>query len=102
MLPRSGEQVDNNLGGTQFKEFNKNESYEQDSRHGGLNKEQILMTVETFKKFCMKARTDKADEIHDYYVKLENLLHETLEEESYELKNRLLEKDKQINYVYLM
>lgn len=54
----------------------------------GLPKEQILMTIQTFKKFCLKARTDKADEIHEYYIKLEELLHETLEEESEE-KQRL-------------
>jgi phage anti-repressor protein len=53
----------------------------------GKPKEQILMTIKTFKKFCMKANTDKADEIHDYYIKLEELLHETLQEESEELRN---------------
>ena len=62
----------------------------------GENKEQILMTIKTFKKFCMKARTKKADEIHDYYLKLEELLHETLEEESEELRETLLKKDKEI------
>jgi len=29
----------------------------------GLNKEQIMLTVNTFKKFCLKA-----NEIHDYYI----------------------------------
>ena len=66
---------------------------EQDAPHGGCNKEQILMTIKTFKKFCMKARTDKADEIHDYYIKLEELLHETLKEESEELRLKLLSKE---------
>jgi phage anti-repressor protein len=42
-------------------------------QNGGHNKETITMTIRTFKKFCMKARTDKADEIHDYYIKLEYL-----------------------------
>lgn len=72
------------------------QSVKQDIKHGGSNKEQILMTIKTFKKFCMKARTDKADEIHEYYIKLEELLQETLEEESKELRGRLLEKEKQI------
>ena len=31
----------------------------------GRPKELITMTIKTFKKFCMKARTDKADEIHN-------------------------------------
>ncbi len=35
---------------------------------GGHNKETILLTVNTFKKFCLKAGTKKADEIHDYYI----------------------------------
>lgn len=46
--------------------------------NGGQNKETILLTVNTFKKFCLKAGTSKADEIHEYYLKLEELLHETL------------------------
>ena len=53
---------------------------------GGHNKEEILMTVNTFKMFCLKAGTKKADEIHKYYIKLEELLHETLDEESNELR----------------
>jgi len=59
------------------------------------NKERILLTVKTFKKFCMKADTKKSDEIHDYYIKLEELLQETINEESDELRNQLEEKSKQ-------
>jgi len=33
----------------------------------------------------MKAGTQKADEIHDYYIKLEELLHETMDQETNEL-----------------
>ena len=62
----------------------------------GLNKETILMTINTFKKFCLKAGTKKADEIHDYYIKLEELMQDTLKEESEELRTQLLEKDKKI------
>lgn len=60
----------------------------------GKPTEQILMTVNTFKKFCLKAGTKKADEIHDYYIKLEELLHETVNEETAELRNQLALKDK--------
>ena len=63
---------------------------------GGYNKEQILMTVNTFKKFCLKAGTKKADEIHDYYIKLEELLQETINEETAELRNQLSLKNKEI------
>jgi phage anti-repressor protein len=61
--------------------------------HGGQNKQNILMTINTFKKFCLKAGTKKADEIHDYYIKLEELMQETLKEESEELQNKLQEKE---------
>ena len=50
--------------------------------HGGQNKETILMNVSTFKKFCLKADTKKANEIHDYYIKLEEMLHEIINEET--------------------
>jgi hypothetical protein len=67
-----------------------------DDNKGGRPNEQILMTVNTFKKFCLKAGTKKADEIHDYYIKLEELLQETINDETNELKNQLLLKDNQI------
>ena len=59
--------------------------------HGGHNKEIIMLNVKTFKKFCLKAGTKKADEIHDYFIKLEESLHEVLEEETTELKSQLLQ-----------
>ena len=62
-----------------------------ENQYGGQNKETILLTVNTFKKFCLKAGTKKADEIHDYYIKLEELLHETINEESNELRKKLLD-----------
>jgi hypothetical protein len=55
----------------------------------GLNKEKILMTIHTFKKLCLKSNTKKADEIHDYFIKLEELTHETITEESIDLKLQL-------------
>lgn len=63
---------------------------------GGHNKEQIMLNIKTFKKFCMKVRTDKADEIHDYYMNLEDIIQDTLKEESENLKSQLLLKDKEI------
>ena len=63
---------------------------------GGHNRETIMLNVETFKKFCLKAGTKKADEIHDYFLKLEELLHETLQEESAELKHQLEQKETQL------
>ena len=59
--------------------------------HGGHNKEIFMLNIDTFKKFCLKAGTKKADEIHDYFIKLENVLQEILFEESTELKLQLLQ-----------
>jgi hypothetical protein len=39
----------------------------------GLNKEDIMLNVDTFKSLCMLAKTDKGKEIRKYYVKLENI-----------------------------
>jgi len=36
---------------------------------GGHNKETFMLNIDTFKKFCLKAGTKKADEIHEYYIK---------------------------------
>jgi len=65
-------------------------------KHGGQNKEKILMTIKTFKKLCLKSNTKKADEIHDYYIKLEECLQETINEESNELRNQLLFNEEQL------
>jgi hypothetical protein len=63
----------------------------QDSSHGGHNKQVIKMTVAAFKRFCLKAGTSKADEIHEYYIRLEEVLQETICEESAELQKQLTE-----------
>jgi len=57
--------------------------------HGGHNKETIMLNIKTFKLFCIKAATKKANEIHEYFIKLEELLQTTLHEESNELKLQL-------------
>jgi len=53
---------------------------------GGHNKDIIMLNIETFKKFCLKAGTKKADEVHDYFIKLENIMFEVTKEECNELK----------------
>jgi phage anti-repressor protein len=61
--------------------------------HGGHNKEIFMLTIQTFKKFCLKAQTQKANEIHEYYIKLEEILQESIEEETDELRLQLQQKD---------
>ena len=47
------------------------------------------MNVQTFKLFCIKADTKKSHEIHEYFIKLEELLQTIVLEESNELKLQL-------------
>jgi len=56
---------------------------------GGHNKETILLNIRTFKLFCIKAGTEKANEIHEYFVKLEDIMHQIVQEENNELKQQL-------------
>ena len=62
---------------------------------GGHNKEIIMLTVKAFKSYCLKAGTKKADEVHDYFMKLEEILHEVVQEENSELKKQLESNAKQ-------
>ena len=64
---------------------------------GGHNKELFMLSVKTFKSMCLKADTKKAHEIHEYYIKLEETLHEAIGEESDELKIQLENKNIQLN-----
>lgn len=64
--------------------------------HGGHNKEIIMLTIRTFKLFCLKAGTKKAEQIHEYYIKLEETLQEIVQEESDELKLQLENNDKEL------
>ena len=63
-------------------------------KKGGHNKEKILLKINTFKLFCLKTNTKKADEIHRYFVKISELLYSYYNEEYKELA---LELEKKIN-----
>ena len=71
------------------------EEQKKDAR-GGHNKEIIKMTIKSFKLFCIKTETEKANEIHEYYIKLEEILQEVLQEESSELKKQLEQSKEEI------
>jgi MSV199 domain len=69
-------------------------SQEQTKRtRGGSNKETIMLNVRTFKLLCLKSGTKKADQIHEYYVNLEETLQEVIQEETSELKVQLEKKN---------
>ena len=61
--------------------------------HGGHNKQIIMLTVRCFKSLCLKAQTKKASEIHEYYMKMEEVLHQVVDEETDELKQQLEQKN---------
>jgi hypothetical protein len=82
----------NSFAETSVKENIKNEK---NLGGAGLNKENIFLNIITFKKFCMKANTKKADEILDYYIKLEELLQETIDEQTNELRYQLCAKEEE-------
>lgn len=64
-----------------------------DEKWGGHNKQTILLTIKCFKSLCLKAQTKKAGEIHEYYMKMEEVLHQIVEEETDELKLQLEQKE---------
>ena len=69
---------------------------QQDKTHGGHNKEIIMLNIKTFKLFCIKAGTEKSNEIHEYFIKLEEILQDVIQEESDELKLQI-QKQKEDN-----
>jgi hypothetical protein len=61
-------------------------------QHGGHNKQIIKLNVNAFKRFCLKAGTKKADEIHEYFIKLEEIMQELLIEERDEQFKKQIEQ----------
>ena len=49
---------------------------------------------------CLKAGTKKADEIHEYYLKMEQIIQEVVNEENSEMKEQLTIQNKQLQVVY--
>jgi hypothetical protein len=66
---------------------------EQKIGRGGHNKETIMLNTNTFKFFCLKAGTKKADEIHKYFIRLEEIMQDTINDETNELRLQLQEKN---------
>jgi len=66
---------------------------EERKNKGGFNKETILLTVDTFKMMCMLAGTAKSKEVRQYYLKLEQILQQIINEESQELRLQLQQQE---------
>ena len=73
--------------------LDKQDSTKNIKQNGGHNKQTILLTIKCFKSLCLKAQTKKAGEIHEYYMKMEEVLHQIVEEETDELKLQLQQKE---------
>jgi hypothetical protein len=65
----------------------------QEEKHGGQNRQIIMITIKCFKSLCLKAQTKKASEIHEYYLKMEEVLHQVIDEETDELRKQLEQKE---------
>ncbi len=63
------------------------------------NKEIILLTVSAFKKFCMKASTKRADEICEYYIKMEKIMFQYTEEKLNDYKYKFISLQQENNEV---
>jgi phage anti-repressor protein len=63
---------------------------------GGHNDEKIMLNVDTFKNLCMMVKTEKGKQIRKYYVKLENIFNELIQEERKFYELQIEEKDKLI------
>ena len=68
-------------------------------QNGGQNRQIIKMTIKCFKSLCLKAQTKKASEIHEYYMKMEEVLHQVIEEETDELRKQLEQKENVISQI---
>ena len=70
-----------------------NEKEENIKQNGGQNIKKLFLTIKCFKSLCLKAQTKKASEIHEYYMKMEDVLHQIIEEETDELRLQLEQKE---------
>lgn len=69
-------------------------------QNGGQNIQKFFLTINAFKSFCLLSGTEKSRNIHNYYINLERIMHETIAEEATELRQKLLDtssqKDKEV------
>jgi hypothetical protein len=69
----------------------------QPEKWGGHNIKKVMLNIKCFKSLCLKAQTKKSGEIHEYYMKMEEVLYKTLEEETGELKLQLVKLEDKTN-----
>jgi phage anti-repressor protein len=65
-------------------------------QRGGHNKKQYLMNIKTFKKLCLKSDTKKAEDIHDYFLKMEEIMFDYTKEQLVNVQGLVTIKDQEI------
>ena len=55
-----------------------------------------MLNINTFKKLCLKANTENAAKIHDYYIKLEMVYNELMKEQLEQKEKQIEEQQKTI------
>jgi phage anti-repressor protein len=85
---------------TDFKYIDNNEKKE---GRGGHNKKKVMLSINTFKSLCFISTTPKAKEIRMYYLKLERIIYDVINEQEKEIKNNfkniLALKDEEISKI---
>jgi phage anti-repressor protein len=41
---------------------------------GGHNKQKVMLTIDTFKRLCMRSKTKKSEEVRTYFIELDNFV----------------------------
>ena len=93
---KKSEQPENVPGGSDEEQLTES-TIPSKPKNGGQNKQTIKLTIRCFKSLCLKAQTIKASEIHDYYMKMEETLHQILDTETSELRTQLEQKNEVIS-----
>ena len=85
---KKSEQKDQQSGGSDEEQQNES-TVPSKPKNGGQNKQTIKLTIRCFKLLCLKAHTKKAGEIHDYYLRLEEIILMTVDEQTNQLRAQL-------------
>lgn len=98
---RAKELIERNfIENTDYKLLLSHDRKQSDTR-GGHNKELVMLTINTFKRVCLKAGTKKSDEIHEYYIKMEKTLQEVIMEECKALSDQLKKAKKELDDIQI-
>ena len=89
--------LEDNDGQTSYGELRRGFSQPERKQNGGQNKETIMLNVDTFKEFCMKASTQKAKQIRSYYIKLEKIFFSYTKDQLYYSNDRIKTLETEVN-----